>query len=47
MLSSYRSAFNRAFTPERYRVFLDDLQARCGCPIRYRVAETPVFLSAA
>lgn len=43
MEPSLRRAFNAAFRPEVYRSYLARLEARLG-PIRFRVAETPLFL---
>lgn len=42
-----RSNFNRAYTPDRYAAMLEQLQQRCGVPVQFRVAETPVFLDRA
>jgi len=45
MLPDLRRAYNEAFTEERYLGLLRDLEAECGCPIAFRIAETPLFLS--
>jgi len=39
-----RRQFNEGFTPERYGTLLNLVDGRCGTPVEYRVAETPVFL---
>jgi hypothetical protein len=46
MDSALRSAFNAAFTPDFYPSYLGRLEARLGCKIPFRVAETPLFLPA-
>lgn len=43
MIPDIRRRYNEAFTPERYRAFLDDLHGRHPGAIEFRVAETPVF----
>ena len=40
----YRSAFNRAYTDGFYADFLRAFEQKVGCPIPYRVAETPFFI---
>ena len=47
MEPSYRRAFNAAFGPEMYADFLRRFEQRAGCPIPFRVAETPLFVPAA
>lgn len=42
-----RSAFNAAFTPDFYSGFMGRFEAKLGCKIPFRVAETPLFLPAA
>ena len=44
MIPALREEFNRNFTPEKYRGFLDTLAKACGTPIEFRVSETPCFL---
>ena len=44
MIPALREEFNRNFTPEKYRDFLDSLAKACGTPIQFRVSETPCFL---
>ena len=45
MIPELGQRFNAAFTPERYRAFVDELQHRCGADIQFRVSETPCFFS--
>ena len=45
MEASARKNFNENFTAEKYRQFLNNLDAGLEHPIPFRVAETPVFLS--
>ena len=45
MVPELRRAYNAAFTPERYSAFLSWLEREGGCPIDFRVSETPIFLS--
>lgn len=44
MIADLREAFNREFTPERYRRLGALLQDRAGCTIEFRIAETPIFV---
>ena len=44
MEPSLRSAFNRAWTPDFYPAYLARLEARLGCKVPFRIAETPLFL---
>ena len=44
MIPALREEFNRNYTPEKYRNFLDSLGKACGTPIGFRVSETPVFV---
>ena len=44
MISELRSAFNRQWTPERYRRLLGRLDERCGAHVGFRVCETPIFI---
>src|SRR5215472_3625150 len=44
MIPALREEFNRNFTPEKYRDFLDSLAKACGTPIQFRVSETPCFV---
>ena len=49
MIAAARAAYNAAFTEEKYRAFLADLNQQYGQDrqIVFRVAETPVFVPAA
>ena len=44
MVPALREEFNRKYTPEKYRRFLDALDAACGTHIGFRVSETPCFV---
>ncbi|WP_420149152.1 hypothetical protein [Spirosoma sp.] len=44
MIQSARQTFNHAFSPERYRAFLDKINADLPNLLDFRVAETPVFV---
>lgn len=46
MIQSIRQAYNAAFTPEQYQLFLDAIQAEVPDQLDFRVAETPVFVPA-
>ncbi|EYF05316.1 hypothetical protein [Chondromyces apiculatus] len=39
-----RRAFNRVYRPELYEEYMGRLEQRLGCPIPFRVAETPLFI---
>jgi len=41
---SLRRAFNQAYRPELYQDYMARLEQRLGCPIPFRVAETPLFM---
>ncbi|MFT4094123.1 MAG: hypothetical protein QM640_10830 [Niabella sp.] len=43
MVKELREQYNKNFTPEKYTAFLNDLYSVHG-PLRFRVAETPVFV---
>ncbi|HET9698553.1 MAG TPA: hypothetical protein VFP40_16900 [Terriglobales bacterium] len=43
MVPELRSAFNAAFTADKYEKFLERLHRRCQTPIPFRVCETPCF----
>lgn len=45
MIREYRDDFNSRFRLSDYRTLVDSLQARVGCEVGFRIAETPVFLS--
>ncbi|MVM32668.1 hypothetical protein GO755_21685 [Spirosoma sp. HMF4905] len=44
MIQSVRETYNQAFSPERYRAFLDKINADLPDQLDFRVAETPVFV---
>lgn len=46
MISHARLAYNQSFSEEKYQHFLADLHAAYDFPIKFRVAETPVFIPA-
>lgn len=45
MDQSYRHAFNAVWSQDLFQRYMDELQARVG-PVPFRVAETPLFLTA-
>lgn len=44
MIQPVRQTFNQAFSPERYRAFLDKINTDLPGQLDFRVAETPVFV---
>lgn len=44
MVPAIRTAFNEAFTKEKYGAFLNDLHSKYPNAIEFRIAETPVFI---
>jgi hypothetical protein len=44
VIPELRTRFNRAYRPERYAELLRLLEKRCGVPVEFRVAETPIFV---
>ena len=44
MLAALREEFNRNFTPEKYRRFLNNLDRVCGTHVEFPVSETPCFV---
>ena len=44
MIPELREQFNKNFTEEKYKIFLDDLNSKHPGHIAFRVAETPVFV---
>ena len=44
MIPALREEFNRKYTPEKHRQFMDALDKACGTHVRFRVSETPCFL---
>jgi len=47
MIPALRRQFNEAFTIEKYRAFLEDLNSKHPGAIEFRVAETPEFIDKA
>lgn len=43
-MSEIRSAYNKAFTNQKYQAFLDDLAVKYNHRPPFRVAETPIFI---
>jgi hypothetical protein len=44
MIPSLRRSYNDSFTQEKYRGYRRRLESHAGCPIEFRLCETPVFL---
>ena len=44
MITSLRAQFNAQFDPERYARLQTSVAEACGCPISFRIAESPIFL---
>jgi hypothetical protein len=44
VITELRNRFNRSFTSQRYESLLAWLKDRCGVPVEFRVAETPIFV---
>lgn len=44
MIPSLRRSYNDSFTQEKYRGYRRRLESQAGCPIEFRLCETPVFL---
>jgi hypothetical protein len=44
VVNNLRDTFNAQYSSEGYRALLENLEARTGTKIEFRVAETPVFL---
>ena len=44
MIQSVRQTYNQAFSPERYRAFLDKINQDLPDQLDFRVAETPIFV---
>jgi hypothetical protein len=44
MIPSLRRSYNDSFTPEKYLDYRRRLESEAGCPIEFRLCETPVFL---
>jgi hypothetical protein len=45
MIATIRSQFNKDFSDEKYKAFIEDLNESYNFHIRFRVAESPVFIS--
>src|SRR5690349_2988429 len=45
MIHALRTKFNEHFSRERYDALVQSVGAAAGCALRFRVAESPVFLS--
>ena len=45
MIPELRTQFNQRFRSSQYESLLSLLESRCGSPIEFRVAETPIFLT--
>ncbi|HUQ91272.1 MAG TPA: hypothetical protein VM120_06305 [Bryobacteraceae bacterium] len=43
MIPALRRQFNQSFTPQKYQALLTAMDARVGCHVKYRQAETPCF----
>src|SRR5271167_2141789 len=44
MVPALREEFNRKYTPEKYRQFLEALDKACRTHVGFRVSETPCFV---
>ncbi len=44
MIPELRRAYNAAFTQQKYAEYRRRLEAEAGCPIEFRLCETPIFL---
>jgi len=44
LIPEFRTRFNAKFTPAAYRNLLALMAERCGGPVKFRVAETPIFV---
>src|SRR4030095_6052195 len=44
MIPEIRKKFNAAWSEEKYKALLNDLNSTFGFPIDFRVAETPIFI---
>jgi hypothetical protein len=45
LIPELRARFNSIYSPDQYPALLALLEERCGVPIEFRVAETPIFLT--
>ena len=46
MIKAIRDKFNNSFSEEKYQTFLHDFNSSYNFPIKFRVAETPIFVAA-
>src|SRR5262245_42010368 len=46
MIAEWRRAYNAAYSDAKYQAYRGRLEAEAGCPIDFRLAESPVFLPA-
>jgi len=46
MIEKLRNEFNAKFTEERYDALRRSITDVCGCPVSFRIAESPIFLPA-
>jgi len=44
VITELRRAYNRAFTQAKYEDYRRSLEEQAGCPIEFRLCETPIFL---
>ncbi len=44
LIPEFRARFNSIYRPDQYLAMLALLEERCGIPIEFRVAESPIFL---
>jgi hypothetical protein len=44
VIPELRTQFNQRFRPSQYESLLALLESRCGTPINFRIAETPIFV---
>jgi hypothetical protein len=43
MIPALRAQFNEQYRDEQYRAYMADLTQRVGCPVEFRLSETPCF----
>jgi len=46
MIPELRRAYNAAYSDAKYQAYRQRLEAGAGCPVEFRVAESPIFLPA-
>lgn len=44
MIKNIRDAYNANFSEEKYNAFLKDIKSSSNCEVKFKIAETPVFL---